>query len=91
MHKTVKTAEMSAERTLLNTRSRSCDSLKPQMVFELFELVDLLRVRPKLSKQYSRGKTCIFITPSTADETLFMNFLEKFNKSTIYFGSSCFL
>ena len=34
----------------------SSDSLKPQMAFELFELVGLLRVRPRVSQQHSKGK-----------------------------------
>ncbi|KAL9959341.1 hypothetical protein ACROYT_G032655 [Oculina patagonica] len=32
----------------------SSDSLKPQMAFELFELVGLLRVRPRVSQQHSK-------------------------------------
>ena len=44
------------ERSSLYSRSRSSDSLKPQMVFELFELVGVLRVRPRVSQQFSKGK-----------------------------------
>ena len=44
------------ERSSLYLRSRSSDSLKPQMVFELFELVGVLRVRPRVSQQFSKGK-----------------------------------
>ena len=36
--------------------SQSADKLKPQMAFELFELVGLLRVRPRVSQQHSKGK-----------------------------------
>ena len=44
------------ERSSLYLRSRSSDILKPQMVFELFELVGVLRVRPRVSQQFSKGK-----------------------------------
>ena len=37
--------------------AQSADKLKqPQMAFELFELVSLLRVRPRVSQQHSKGK-----------------------------------
>ena len=57
-----KPAVMSGDRALLNARSQSSESLKPRMVFELFELVGVLRVRPRLSEQYSKGKSnCKFL------------------------------
>ena len=57
-----KSAVMSGDRALLNARSQSSESLKPRMVFELFELVGVLRVRPRLSEQYSKGKSnCKFL------------------------------
>ena len=40
----------------LSTRSQSWDSVKPASVFELFELVGVLRVRPRLSEKCSKGK-----------------------------------
>ena len=49
------------ERSSLYSRSRSSDSLKPQMVFELFELVGVLRVRPRVSQQFSKGKQACVI------------------------------
>jgi len=36
--------------------AQSADKMKPQMAFELFELVGLLRVRPRVSQQRSKGK-----------------------------------
>ena len=36
--------------------AQSADKMKPQMAFELFELVGLLRVRPRVSQQLSKGK-----------------------------------
>ncbi|XP_068758844.1 uncharacterized protein [Montipora capricornis] len=38
----------------LSTRSQSWDSVKPASVFELFELVGVLRVRPCLSEKFSK-------------------------------------
>ncbi|XP_074613691.1 uncharacterized protein LOC141873555 isoform X3 [Acropora palmata] len=35
-------------------RSQSCDTLTPALVFELFELVAVLRVRPRLTEQCSK-------------------------------------
>lgn len=49
------------ERSSLYSRSRSSDSLKPQMVFELFELVGVLRVRPRVSQQFSKGKQACLV------------------------------
>ena len=49
------------ERSSLYLRSRSSDSLKPQMVFELFELVGVLRVRPRVSQQFSKGKQACLV------------------------------
>ena len=52
------------ERSSLYLRSRSSDSLKPQMVFELFELVGVLRVRPRVSQQFSKGKQACLVFSS---------------------------
>ncbi|XP_015748133.1 PREDICTED: uncharacterized protein LOC107327927 [Acropora digitifera] len=35
-------------------RSQSCDTLTPALVFELFELVAVLRVRPRVTEQCSK-------------------------------------
>ena len=52
----------------------SSDSGKSQMAFELFELVGLLRVRPRVSQQHSKGKSGL-TSLVRLDDTLVRNYL----------------